>query len=347
MEGQRTTSHTVNTGVSSQSTPAAPIVIHAEDCSASDSNSNSNRSQSSMEEATTTTPNLTPSYNRKQSSAGSTGSRPFYVNDPDFHPNDGGGRPSKKKGIIVTIVSLLVLGATIGLASLMVGSQNDNESSSSNNNSTGEGVESSTSKPSSKAISTSNNICPELSATTSRFQFLDGGDLILYYAIIQKNTTSSTSSSSLTGETSITTEQQKKDSNSILCIRMESELQGYIGFGISPNGTMSGAEAIIGIPSDGTVFKYNLQGGDGRSVSVMESAKQTLLHARVTTTQQYNNENDGKTVMEFAKYLMEGEDEHEILLDSGGLNSFLYAVGLDGGELGYHARKGSFFLDLS
>ena len=49
----------------------------------------------------------------------------------------------------------------------------------------------------------------------------------------------------------------------------------------------------------------------------------------------------------FAKYLMEGEDEHEILLDSGGLNSFLYAVGLDGGELGYHARKGSFFLDLS
>ena len=173
--------------------------------------------------------------------------------------------------------------------------------------------------------------CPDFSPTAFRSQPLDGQDLVLYYAIIQENTTASND------------DQQQRSYSSILCIRMESILEGYIGFGISQNGTMSGAEAIIGIPSDGSVLKYNLQGGT-RSVSVMEDTKQTLLHTSISSQDEYNN--NGKMVMEFAKYFKEdNEDEHEIL--ESGLNSFVYAVGPDGGDLGYHARRGASSLDLS
>ena len=132
------------------------------------------------------------------------------------------------------------------------------------------------------------------------------------------------------------------DGRDVLCARLERVSDvvggGYIGFGISPGGTMDGAVGIIGSPNGGTVMKYNLSGD--RSVEVMTDDKQTLMSASIITQAE-----DGTTIMEFAKYLIE-DGENEILAN--GANTFLYALGgEDGGnDLSYHADRGSFVLDF-
>jgi hypothetical protein len=101
---------------------------------------------------------------------------------------------------------------------------------------------------------------------------------------------------------------------------------------------MDGAVGIIGLPDGGTVMKYDLSGD--RSVEVMTDDRQTLMSASITTRTE-----DGMTIMEFAKYLIE-DGENEILAN--GANTFLYALGgEDGGDdLSYHADRGSFVLDF-
>ncbi len=120
----------------------------------------------------------------------------------------------------------------------------------------------------------------------------------------------------------------------VLCARLErSDVEGYIGFGISPGGTMDGGMAIIGLPGDGTVRKYNLSGD--RSVELMSNDKQTLMDAIIT-------QEDGVTILEFTKYLRE-DGENAILAN--GDNTFLYALG-DGNDMAYHSDRGSFVLDF-
>jgi hypothetical protein len=121
----------------------------------------------------------------------------------------------------------------------------------------------------------------------------------------------------------------------ILCARLErSNIEGYIGFGISPAGTMDGGMAIIGLPGNGTVMKYNLSGD--RSVELMSDKKQTLMDASIT-------QEDGVTIMEFGKFLRE-VGENAILAN--GENTFLYALGAIN-ELLYHSSgRGSFVLDF-
>ena len=41
------------------------------------------------------------------------------------------------------------------------------------------------------------------------------------------------------------------DSESILCARLESDSESWVGFGISPTGLMLGANTIIGVPAYG------------------------------------------------------------------------------------------------
>mmetsp|Transcript_35088 Transcript_35088/g.64355 ORF Transcript_35088/g.64355 Transcript_35088/m.64355 type:complete len:739 (+) Transcript_35088:131-2347(+) len=117
---------------------------------------------------------------------------------------------------------------------------------------------------------------------------------------------------------------------SILCARLESTSESWVGFGISPAGTMLGGEGIIGLPEDGTVKKYILSNGQqgAARVELMEEDKQTLMNTNIT-------QSDGKTMMEFAKYLKE-DGEHEIVGD--GENVFLYAMGVSN-ELGYHGSN--------
>eukprot|EP00578_Thalassiosira_sp_NH16_P010149 CAMPEP_0181125604 /NCGR_PEP_ID=MMETSP1071-20121207/27144_1 /TAXON_ID=35127 /ORGANISM="Thalassiosira sp., Strain NH16" /LENGTH=307 /DNA_ID=CAMNT_0023211069 /DNA_START=89 /DNA_END=1012 /DNA_ORIENTATION=- len=120
----------------------------------------------------------------------------------------------------------------------------------------------------------------------------------------------------------------------ILCARLESDIESYIGFAISPSGEMDGAVAVIGLPEDGTVQKYTLAGA--RSAVPMPIEQQTLMYTTIS-------QNEGTTEMEFAKYLEE-DGEPEIL--PVGETIFLYSQG-SGNSLGFHRSYGDFSLSFN
>jgi len=100
---------------------------------------------------------------------------------------------------------------------------------------------------------------------------------------------------------------------------------------------MPRSEAIIGIPMDDSVLKYDLSSYDAAGgVTVMEERKQTLRNASI-----YTNE-DGTTIMEFTKLLVE---EDEIPIREEGVNIFLYARG--GDFLGLHWYRRSYKKDFA
>mmetsp|Transcript_18213 Transcript_18213/g.28497 ORF Transcript_18213/g.28497 Transcript_18213/m.28497 type:complete len:298 (-) Transcript_18213:128-1021(-) len=119
------------------------------------------------------------------------------------------------------------------------------------------------------------------------------------------------------------------ESLSLFCARVTRNSEGYIGFGISPTGKMSGAELVIGLPADdgtGTVMKYSAVGHS--KPSAMDEQKQTLMSTSIM-------QEDGNTVMEFTKF-MEEPGEHPILAT--GDNTFIYALG--GNDfLSYHGSN--------
>ena len=94
------------------------------------------------------------------------------------------------------------------------------------------------------------------------------------------------------------------------------------------------SEAVIGLPDDGTVRKYMLNGKTVMGVEEMEEDKQTLMDWSLS-------QENGTTVMSFAKYL----DEDSLGIELG-LNTFIYAVG-SSNDLGWHADRGSFSLELT
>lgn len=115
--------------------------------------------------------------------------------------------------------------------------------------------------------------------------------------------------------------------NGLLCARLEvEEHDGWVGIAISEDGKMGGSVAMIGIPDDGTVLKYNLL--DDWATEMPED-EQTLGDASI------RREEGGKTIMEFAKLLTE---EGEVPISYDDVNTFLHARG-DGGTLGYHSTR--------
>jgi len=121
--------------------------------------------------------------------------------------------------------------------------------------------------------------------------------------------------------------------SSILCGRLEYVGEGYVAVAVSPSGTMDNAEAVIGLPDANTVKKYSMT--SSREVTEMPPEQQTPMSNEIT-------QEDGRTVMSFAKYLNEpGGAEHAI--DPNGKNTFLWAVGNDN-SLGYHKTRGTFDL---
>ena len=111
-----------------------------------------------------------------------------------------------------------------------------------------------------------------------------------------------------------------------LCGRLEvdnDDAEGWIGLGFSENGMMMGSQAIIGIPAQGTVLKYDLT----YVATPMDNAKQTLTGTSIAVASI-----DGLVIMEFVK-LMEEDGEVPIII---GENRFLQAKGPM--ELGYHTN---------
>jgi hypothetical protein len=93
---------------------------------------------------------------------------------------------------------------------------------------------------------------------------------------------------------------------------------------------MVGSDAIIGVPEDGTVLKYDLDGKGSVQQVPMSTEKQTLRDTSISVQ-------DGKTVMEFTKLLVE---DGELPISEDGTNTFLHARG--GSVFGYHDTRSAF-----
>jgi len=125
--------------------------------------------------------------------------------------------------------------------------------------------------------------------------------------------------------------------NGLFCARLEVKTDGWVALAISADGRMIGSEAIIALPSDGTVLKYDLGAMSVNRVIPMAEEKQTLIDPSII-------QEDGKTILEFSKLLVE---EGEIPILEEGENAFLHARG-SGSSLGYHGpSRSSFAVDFS
>lgn len=120
--------------------------------------------------------------------------------------------------------------------------------------------------------------------------------------------------------------------NGLLCARLEvADHDGWVGLGFSRDGKMGGSDAIVGIPNEGSVLKYDLSDD---WADPMPEERQTLGNVSIRSTL------DG-TVMEFTKLLAE-EGEIEIAWD--GANTFLHARGGDSFPE-YHTTRLAFELN--
>jgi len=102
---------------------------------------------------------------------------------------------------------------------------------------------------------------------------------------------------------------------------------------------MDGGDFIIGLPEEdgtGTVRKYFATGHGHSKPKEMDELKQTLMSTSIV-------QEDGNTVMEFTKYMVE-PGEHPILAT--GDNTFIYALG-NTNALTYHGtNKNSVTVDF-
>lgn len=120
----------------------------------------------------------------------------------------------------------------------------------------------------------------------------------------------------------------------VMMARLEYEGEGWVAFGISPDGKMVGSEAIIAVPPNDPA-KYALEQYAVTGLIKAAEDKQTLIGASV-------KQENGVTVMEFGKLLKE-EGELEYILNAD--NTFIWAVGGQN-ELSYHRARAPFTVNL-
>ena len=104
---------------------------------------------------------------------------------------------------------------------------------------------------------------------------------------------------------------------------------GWMGFAFSESPAMVPNVAVIGLPDEGTVLKYNLGGKDVSAVTLLEEDRQSLTDTIIS-------QNETHTVLMFTKPLLE-EGEPDVTV---GDNLFLWAVG-GSNVLGYHGPEGN------
>ena len=127
----------------------------------------------------------------------------------------------------------------------------------------------------------------------------------------------------------------------VFCSELQYDGEGWLGFGVSETGDMIGSTAVIGLPGNDDPTIPNLYSLDGKTnslVKLLPEEEQTLLGARITQV-------DGMTVLKFAKYIDEPDDDFAIKVP--GVTTFIYTAA-DNNEFGYHGMKrGSVSLVLS
>ena len=119
------------------------------------------------------------------------------------------------------------------------------------------------------------------------------------------------------------------------------EGQGYVGFGFSPDGRMTGSLAVVGLPdqppSATNPGKYDMTSTSTSGVTLVEDAQQTLVDATVV-------QNETHTVLTFSKYLQEEGDL--VSIDPAGSNFFVVAAGYSN-SLGPHLHRAAVGLTLA
>lgn len=111
--------------------------------------------------------------------------------------------------------------------------------------------------------------------------------------------------------------------------------EGWVGFAFSDSGSMVPNVAVIGLPDDGTVLKYNLGGKSVSAVTPLAQGSQTLTDASII-------QQDGQTVLTFTKPRFESGEVGVSL----GRTQLLWALG-GGNNLARHAERGSAFFDFT
>ncbi|KAL7506279.1 hypothetical protein ACHAXN_003567 [Cyclotella atomus] len=96
-------------------------------------------------------------------------------------------------------------------------------------------------------------------------------------------------------------------------------------------GKMHPAEAIMGLPEEGSVLKYDLSAESESGVVPMSDDKQTLMDTNITQA-------DGMTVMTFAKVL--DEDQYPLVA---GDNTCIYAESTSN-AFGFHNNHPHYFV---
>lgn len=133
-------------------------------------------------------------------------------------------------------------------------------------------------------------------------------------------------------------------SDGILSTQVAYEGLGYVGWGISPDGRMTGSVAVIGQPgadaNTSSVEKYQLSGYSTSTVTALDTTQQTLLSSSIV-------QNETHTVLEFSKLLKEANaQELEIVADGVTTNYFLVAAGAQN-ALGFHRYRAAVGLPLA
>jgi hypothetical protein len=128
--------------------------------------------------------------------------------------------------------------------------------------------------------------------------------------------------------------------NETLTVELVYEGEGWLGFGFSSNGRMTGASAVIGHPDiplgPTNPGKYYMGGRTLGAVQLVPDIEQTLTDTSIT-------QNSTHTTMKFTKRLVE---DGELTIDAYGRNTFIYATGVVNG-LSPHNHDGAFTLALT
>lgn len=120
----------------------------------------------------------------------------------------------------------------------------------------------------------------------------------------------------------------------IFCARIESQSEGWLGFGISPSGGMVPADAVIGLPDEDTVLLYEMTAESQSGVVALSDDMQTLTDNSII-------QDTATTTMTFAMKLNEGT--YPLAL---GDNTCIYAQGTSN-TFEYHGNgRGTFQLTL-
>ena len=125
-----------------------------------------------------------------------------------------------------------------------------------------------------------------------------------------------------------------KSTNTTLTVELTALREGYLGFGLSPDGLMRDRTCVMGGGDNFEVAKYSLF---NRGAGKLPSSRQTLVDERF-------RQSEGTSILTFTKLLADGDHDE---IDPFGENLFIWALGQNNDVSGNHFRHGAVKITLS